>query len=47
MANLTIDKLEGLVDGAGAALRVGQRLQPAGGAGDKVFPRPTPPGIAR
>jgi CRISPR-associated protein Csb1 len=38
MANLTIDKLEGLVDGAGVALRVRQRLQPAGGVGDKVFP---------
>ncbi|GAB4210749.1 MAG: type I-U CRISPR-associated RAMP protein Csb1/Cas7u [Sandaracinaceae bacterium] len=38
MANLTIERLEALVGGEGVALRVRQRLQPAGGVGDKVFP---------
>lgn len=35
---LNIDILRNLVDGAAVAVRVRQRLQPAGGAGDKVFP---------
>lgn len=38
MTKLTIETLEELVDGKGVALRVRQRLQPAGGIGDKVFP---------
>ncbi len=38
MATLTIDRLRALVAGEGVALRVRQRLQPAGGPGDKVFP---------
>lgn len=33
-----IDVLRSLVDHAGVAIRVRQRLQPAGGVGDKVFP---------
>jgi len=37
-AALTFDALKALVDGEAAAVRVHQRLQPAGGAGDKVFP---------
>jgi CRISPR-associated protein Csb1 len=36
--NLDLDVLRSLVDGAGVAFRVRQRLQPAGGPGDKVFP---------
>lgn len=38
MKKLDIDLLRSLVDDAGVALRVRQRLQPAGGPGDKVFP---------
>lgn len=38
MTKLDIDVLGSLVDHAGVAIRVRQRLQPAGGAGDKVFP---------
>lgn len=36
--SLNIEKLEKLVAGEGVAIRVRQRLQPAGGPGDKVFP---------
>jgi CRISPR-associated protein Csb1 len=35
---LTLKDLSDLVAGTGVAIRVRQRLQPAGGAGDKVFP---------
>jgi len=35
---LDLELLQKLVDHAGVAVRVGLRLQPAGGAGDKVFP---------
>ena len=35
---LTLELLSSLVEGEGVALRVRQRLQPAGGPGDKVFP---------
>ena len=35
---LDLDSLHSLVAHAGVAIRVRQRLQPAGGAGDKVFP---------
>lgn len=35
---LTLDELRHAVAGAGAAFRLQTRLQPAGGAGDKVFP---------
>ena len=38
MATLGIDQLKKLVLGPGVALRVRQRLQPAGGPGDKIFP---------
>ena len=38
MTKLDIDVLHSLVDHAGVAIRVRQRLQPAGGPGDKVFP---------
>lgn len=36
--SLDTDELAALVRGAGAAIRVRQALQPAGGKGDKVFP---------
>ncbi len=35
---LSLERLEKLVAGDGVAIRVRQRLQPAGGPGDKVFP---------
>lgn len=35
---LTLDVLKGLVGGEAVAVRVHQKLQPAGGPGDKVFP---------
>jgi CRISPR-associated protein Csb1 len=35
---LSLEKLEKLVAGEGVAIRVRQRLQPAGGRGDKIFP---------
>src|SRR5579871_367991 len=35
---LTLQRLKELVTGDGVAVRVKQRLQPAGGAGDKIFP---------
>lgn len=38
MTKLDLDVLRSVVDHAGVAIRVRQRLQPAGGAGDKVFP---------
>lgn len=38
MKKLDIGMLKDLVDGGGVAVRVKQRLQPAGGAGDKIFP---------
>lgn len=38
MGTLTFDQLSKLVSGEGVAIRVRQRLQPAGGPGDKVFP---------
>lgn len=38
MTKLSLSKLQSLVAGEGVAIRVRQRLQPAGGAGDKVFP---------
>lgn len=38
MSKLDLDVLRALVDHAGVAIRVRQRLQPAGGPGDKVFP---------
>lgn len=38
MADLSFEELEELVGGTGAAFRVTQRLQPAGGPGDKIFP---------
>jgi CRISPR-associated protein GSU0053/csb1, Dpsyc system len=38
MATLGIDQLKAFVCGNGVALRVRQKLQPAGGDGDKVFP---------
>lgn len=38
MTKLDIDVLRSLVDHAGVAIRVRQRLQPAGGRGDKIFP---------
>lgn len=38
MKELTFDRLRALVAGEGVAVRVRQRLQPAGGPGDKVFP---------
>lgn len=36
--SLSFAELTALVDGDGVAIRVRQRLQPAGGAGDKIFP---------
>lgn len=36
--SLSLSRLSALVAGEGVAVRVRQRLQPAGGAGDKVFP---------
>ncbi|MHB1327497.1 MAG: type I-G CRISPR-associated RAMP protein Csb1/Cas7g [Gemmatimonadales bacterium] len=36
--SLSLEQLEKLVAGEGVAIRVRQRLQPAGGAGDKIFP---------
>lgn len=38
MATLSIDELTSLVRDKGAAIRVRQQLQPAGGKGDKTFP---------
>jgi CRISPR-associated protein Csb1 len=38
MSKLTMTELRELVNGGGVAIRVRQRLQPAGGVGDKVFP---------
>jgi CRISPR-associated protein Csb1 len=38
MTKLSFDELMSLVKGGGVAIRVRQRLQPAGGVGDKVFP---------
>lgn len=38
MTKLDIDVLRSVVDHAGVAIRIRQRLQPAGGPGDKVFP---------
>ncbi len=38
MAEMTLQVLRGAVAGAAAAFRCRRRLQPAGGAGDKVFP---------
>ena len=38
MTDLSLSTLESLVAGDGVAIRVRQRLQPAGGPGDKVFP---------
>jgi len=38
LTKLDIDVLRSLVDHAGVAIRIRQRLQPAGGPGDKVFP---------
>lgn len=38
MKELTFDRLGALMSGEGVAVRVRQRLQPAGGPGDKVFP---------
>ena len=38
MKDLSFDRLVSLMSGEGVAVRVRQRLQPAGGAGDKVFP---------
>lgn len=38
MSTLTIEELTHAVSGGVAAIRIHQRLQPAGGAGDKVFP---------
>lgn len=35
---MKLEQLETLVQGGAVAIRVRQRLQPAGGAGDKVFP---------
>ena len=36
--SLSLSRLSALVDGQGVAVRVRQRLQPAGGTGDKIFP---------
>ena len=38
MGSLTLDILQKLVNGDGVAIRVRQTLQPAGGAGEKIFP---------
>jgi CRISPR-associated protein Csb1 len=38
MSTLSLELLRSLVAGDGVAVRVRQRLQPAGGEGDKVFP---------
>lgn len=38
MTTLSLNELQALVAGDGVAIRVRQRLQPAGGPGDKVFP---------
>jgi CRISPR-associated protein Csb1 len=38
VTKLDIDQLHRLIDHAGVAFRIRQRLQPAGGPGDKVFP---------
>lgn len=38
VSKIDLDVLRSLVDHAGVAIRVRQRLQPAGGPGDKVFP---------
>ncbi len=38
MAGLTLETLQRAVGGDGAAFRIVTKLQPAGGAGDKVFP---------
>lgn len=38
MKELTFERLTALMSGEGVAIRVRQRLQPAGGPGDKVFP---------
>ena len=35
---LTLDRLKALVANDAVAFRVRQKLQPAGGAGDKIFP---------
>lgn len=37
-SSLTLKELQKAVHGPAAAIRLGQRLQPAGGPGDKVFP---------
>ena len=36
---LSFDDLMRAVDGGAAAIRRVRRLQPAGGAGDKIFPK--------
>ncbi len=38
MKELSFDRLVSLMSGEGVAVRVRQRLQPAGGPGDKIFP---------
>jgi CRISPR-associated protein Csb1 len=38
MKEITFDRLRSLLAGEGVAIRVRQRLQPAGGPGDKIFP---------
>lgn len=38
MSSLTYAELVELVNGSGAAIRIRQKLQPAGGPGDKIFP---------
>lgn len=38
MTDLSLSNLKSLVAGDGVAVRVRQRLQPAGGPGDKIFP---------
>lgn len=45
MNNLTLEKIQSAVRGSAAAFRCRRRLQPGGGAGDKVFP-PTYAGAA-
>ena len=39
--NLDLATLQNAVSGSAAAFRCRRKLQPAGGAGDKVFPRLT------
>jgi len=45
MTALDLDAVRAFVAGGGVAIRIRQKLQPAGGVGDKIFP-PTYNGLA-